>query len=630
MAEVANGGLREGTRGGECETGASGREPAGGVRRQRAKAGADGPAPALARAGFRSLARLLGRHLRLYRRGIAAVVALQIAQVIALLYLPTLNADMIDNGVVKGDTGHIVRVGAVMLAVTLIQAVATIAAVHRSARVAMAVGRDLRDAVYEHVQRFSAREMQRIGVPSLITRTSNDVQQVQMLLLSGLTQVVIAPVMAVGGIVMALAQDVALSALVVLLIPVLAAIIAVLIRRLRPLSRTMQQRIDDINRLLREQITGIRVTRTFVKQEYERGRFTGSNEGLADVAVRVGRVTTMLLPLVVTTVNLCGVAVVWLGAFRIESADMQIGALTAFLTYLVMVQGAVLSAIFVVVNLPRSEVCAGRIDEVLRTESSVVAPAAPVTRVSRPCPVDLRGVRFSYPEAEADVLHGIDLVAPPGSTTAIVGSTGSGKSTVVSLICRLFDATAGTVLVGGVDVRRLDPGVLAATVGLVPQKPHLFSGSIASNLRYGRPDASEEALWRALETAQARDFVERLDGQLAATVTQGGANLSGGQRQRLAIARALVRRPQVYLFDDCFSALDYATDAALRRALARETAEATVIIVAQRVGTVRNAARIAVLDQGRVVGLGTHGELMGSSTVYREIVRSQYGEERAA
>jgi ATP-binding cassette, subfamily B, multidrug efflux pump len=578
----------------------------------------------------RALRRLFRTHAVPYRRSIAVIVFLQAFQTIALLYLPTLNADIIDNGVVRGDTGHIVRIGALMIVVTLLQGAATLGAVYLSARVAMAVGRDMRDTVFGYVQRFFAREMQQIGVSSLITRTSNDVQQVQMLLLSAMTVVVTAPVMAVGGVALALGQDFALSWLMVVLVPVLGVVVAVLIGRMRPLAGTMQVRIDAVNRVLREQITGIRVTRAFVRQGFERKRFERANEELTEVSVRLGRVNILLLPLVVNTVNIFGVAAVWIGGYRIESGGMRIGALTAFLTYLVMVQSALLTAAFAIMKLPRAEVCAGRIEEVLRTEPSVAPPAEPVTRLRAPGHVELRGVHFRYPGAEDDVLHGVDFVARPGRTTAIVGSTGSGKTTLVGLICRLVDATAGTVTVGGVDVRSLDPVLLSATLGLVPQQAYLFSGTVASNLRYGRPEATDEELWRALEIAQGRDFVAGMDGQLAADIAQGGTNLSGGQRQRLAIARALVRRPQIYLFDDSFSALDYTTDAALRQALSAETAEATVIIVAQRVSTVVNAEHIVVLDEGRVAGTGTHGELMRHSPVYREIVQSQLGEEWAA
>lgn len=580
-----------------------------------------------ARVDSSALLRLLKANLRPHGRFLTAIVMLQVFQTLALLYLPTLYADIIDNGVIRADTGYIGRVGLLMVVVTLLQGAATTGAVYLSARVAMAVGRDLREMIFLQVQRFSAQEMERIGVPSLITRTSNDVQQVQMLVLATLTTVVIAPVMAVGGVALALTQDVPLALVLAALMPALGIIVAVLIGRMRPLSMAMQVRIDAINRVLREQITGIRVTRAFVKQEFERQRFERANTELTDVSVRLGRVTLLLLPLVVNTVNLFGVALVWIGGFRVESGAMQVGALIAFLTYVVIVQGAVLSATFVIMGLVRAEVCAARIDEVLRTRPSIAAPANPVTRLCSPGHVDLTGVHFRYPGAQEDVLHDVDFVARPGTTTAIVGSTGSGKTTLLALICRLLDATAGQVRVGGEDVCSLDPVVLSRSLALVPQKPYLFTGTVASNLRYGNPDATDDELWRALEIAQAWEFVAQLDGQLEATVAQGGANLSGGQRQRLAIARALVRRPHVYLFDDAFSALDYATDAALREALARETADATTIVVAQRVSTIRHADRIVLLDEGKVAGVGTHDELVRQNTIYREIVRFQLEEE---
>ncbi|WP_326551099.1 ABC transporter ATP-binding protein [Micromonospora sp. NBC_01813] len=576
--------------------------------------------------GLATLVRLLATRARPYRNTVVAVIVLQALQAVALLYLPLLNADIIDHGVLKGDTGHIIRIGSLMIAVTVVQGLTTVYAVHLSARVAMAIGRDLREAVYQRVQRFSAQEMQRIGVPSLITRTSNDIQQVQTFLLSTLTLVVTAPVMGLGGFALAIAQDVTLALVLAALLPVLGLIVALLIRRMRPLSAIMQVRIDGVARVLREQIPGIRVTRAFARHDFEQARFAHANQELTDVSVRLGRVSTLLLPLVVNTVNVCGVFLVWIGGFRVESGAMQIGAFVALLTYLVMIQGAVLTAAFVAIGLPRTEVCAGRIDEVLWTRPSVVPPAEPVRTFSTPGHVLLDGVSFRYPSAEKDMLHNVDLVASPGTTTAIVGSTGSGKSTLVSLICRLFDPTGGRVLVGGEDVKTLDPGLLTTAIAVVPQQAHLFSGTVAYNLRYGRPDATDEELWRALDIAQARDFVSALDGKLEATIAQGGTNLSGGQRQRLAIARALVRRPQIYLFDDCFSALDHNTDAALRKALASQIADATTIIVAQRISTIAQVERIVVLDEGKVVGVGTHEELLRHSPVYQEIMQSQHGE----
>jgi ATP-binding cassette subfamily B protein len=576
------------------------------------------------------LLRLLRVHLRPYGRAIVLVVLFQFVQTLATLYLPTLNADIIDNGVVQGDTGYIVRTGGFMLGVTLGQIVCSIVAVYFGARTAMALGRDVRAAIFHRVHDFSAQEVGQFGAPSLITRTTNDVQQVQMLVLLTFTLMVSAPIMCVGGILLALRQDVPLSGLLLVIVPVLVGVVAMIIVRMRPLFRTMQVRIDRINRVLREQITGIRVIRAFVRDEHERQRFAGANTELMDVSLGVGRLMALMFPTVMLVINLSSVAVLWFGGHRIASGGMHVGALTAFLSYLLQILMAVMMATFMFVMIPRAEVCAERIQEVLDTEPSVRVPLAPVSPLQRRGELELRGVDFRYPGAEAPVLHGVDLVARPGHTTAVIGSTGSGKTTLLNLVPRLFDVTGGAVLVDGVDVRELDPAVLAATVGLVPQKPYLFSGTVASNLRYGQPDATDEQLWRALAVAQARDFVAGMPGGLAAPIAQGGSNVSGGQRQRLAIARVLVRRPEIYLFDDSFSALDYATDSALRAALAEEIAEATVVIVAQRVNTIRDADRIVVLDEGRVVGTGTHAELMGTSPTYREIVLSQLTEQEAA
>ncbi|MEU3875139.1 MULTISPECIES: ABC transporter ATP-binding protein [Streptomyces] len=576
------------------------------------------------------LVRLLRSYLRPYSRAIALIVLLQLVQTLATLYLPNLNADIIDKGVVKGDTGYILTTGGLMLAVTLAQIVCAIGAVYYGARTSMAVGRDLRAAVFDRVQSFSAREMGQFGAPSLITRTTNDVQQVQMLTLMAFTLMVSAPIMCVGGVVLAIEQDVPLSALLLVIVPVLAAIVGLIVWRMRPIFRGVQERIDTVNRVLREQITGIRVIRAFVRDEHERKRFTGANTELMDVSLRAGRLMSLMFPSVMLVVNLSSVAVVWFGGHRIADGGMEIGALTAFLSYLMQILMAIMMATFMFMMVPRAEVCAERVQEVLATDSSVVPPVAPVTELRRHGHLELRGVAFGYPGAEEPVLKDVSLVARPGEITAVIGSTGSGKSTLLGLIPRLFDATAGTVYVDGVDVRELDPVVMSEAVGLVPQKPYLFSGTVASNLRYGRPDATDEELWQALETAQAREFVEALDGGLEAPIAQGGTNVSGGQRQRLAIARALVRKPGIYLFDDSFSALDYATDARLRAALARETEEATVVIVAQRVSTIRDADRIVVLDGGRVVGTGTHTELMATNETYREIVLSQLTEEEAA
>ncbi|GGW41570.1 ABC transporter ATP-binding protein [Streptomyces griseoloalbus] len=576
------------------------------------------------------LIRLLRTFLRPYKRPIVLLVLLQLLQTCATLYLPTLNADIIDSGVVQGDTGYILSYGALMIGISLAQVVCNIGAVYYGARTASALGRDLRATVFDRVQSFSAREVGHFGAPSLITRTTNDVQQVQMLVLMTFTLMVSAPIMCVGGIVMALGLDVPLSGVLVAVVPVLGICVTLIVRRLRPLFRTMQERLDTVNRVLREQITGNRVIRAFVRDTYEQGRFRKSNTELTDVSLGTGNLLALMFPVVMTVVNLSSIAVVWFGAHRIDSGGMQIGDLTAFLAYLMQIVMSVMMATFMFMMVPRAEVCAERIQEVLDTSSSVVPPVAPVTELRRHGHLELRGAGFRYPGAEEPVLRAVDLVARPGEVTAVIGSTGSGKSTLLGLVPRLFDATEGQVLVDGVPVADVDPALLAKTVGLVPQRPYLFAGTVATNLRYGNPDATDEELWHALEVAQGKDFVERLEGGLDAPIAQGGTNVSGGQRQRLAIARTLVRRPEIYLFDDSFSALDYATDAALRAALGRETAEATVVIVAQRVATIRDADRIVVLDEGRVVGTGRHHELMADNETYREIVLSQLTEAEAA
>ncbi len=578
----------------------------------------------------RVLIRLLRSHLRPYKKPIALLVLLQFVQTCATLYLPTLNADIIDNGVVQGDTGYILAFGALMIGISLVQVVCNIGAVYYGARTAAAVGRDIRAAVFDRVQSFSAREVGHFGAPSLITRTTNDVQQVQMLVLMTFTLVVSAPIMCVGGIVLALGLDVPLSGVLLAVVPVLGISVSLIVRRLRPLFRTMQERLDIVNRVLREQITGNRVIRAFVRDDYEKDRFRTANTELTDVSLGTGRMLALMFPIVMTVINFSSIAVVWFGAHRIDSGGMEIGALTAFLAYLMQIVMAVMMATFMFMMMPRAEVCAERIQEVLDTETSVVPPLAPVRELRRSGHLEIRGAGFRYPGAEEPVLRSIEVVARPGETTAVIGSTGSGKSTLLGLVPRLFDATEGEVLVDGVDVRTLDPRLLARTVSLVPQKPYLFSGTVATNLRYGNPDATDEELWHALEVAQAKEFVERLEGGLNAPIAQGGTNVSGGQRQRLAIARTLVQRPEIYLFDDSFSALDYATDAALRAALSQETAEATVVIVAQRVATIRDADRIVVLDEGRVVGTGRHHELMAENETYREIVLSQLTEAEAA
>ncbi|MQS37205.1 ABC transporter ATP-binding protein [Streptomyces katsurahamanus] len=576
------------------------------------------------------LIQLLRTYLSPYKKPIALLVFLQLLQTSATLYLPNLNAEIIDDGVVKGDTGQILQLGSVMIGVSLVQVVCNIGAVYYGARTAAAVGRDIRAAVFDRVQTFSAREVGHFGAPSLITRTTNDVLQVQMLVLMAFTLMVSAPIMCVGGIVMALGQDVQLSLVLLAVVPVLGISVTVIVLKMRPLFRTMQERLDTVNRVLREQITGNRVIRAFVRDEYEKDRFREANSALTEVSMGTGRLMALMYPTVLTVVNVSSVAVIWFGAHRVESGAIQIGALTAFLAYLMQIVMAVMMATFMFMMVPRADVCAERIEEVLGTASSVVPPTAPVRELPRHGHLEVRNVEFSYPGAEESVLRDVALVARPGETTAIIGSTGSGKSTLLGLVPRLFDATGGEVLVDGVNVRDLDPELIARTVGLVPQKPYLFSGTVATNLRYGRPDASDEELWKALEVAQAADFVRELEHGLDAPVSQGGTNVSGGQRQRLAIARTLVQRPEIYLFDDSFSALDYATDAALRSALSDETADATVVIVAQRVATIRDADRIVVLDEGRVVGTGSHHELMAGNETYREIVLSQLTEAEAA
>jgi ATP-binding cassette, subfamily B, multidrug efflux pump len=576
------------------------------------------------------LIRLLRTYLRPYRKPITLLVLLQFLQTCATLYLPTLNAHIIDKGVVEGDTGYILSFGGVMIGISLAQVVCNIGAVYYGAKTASALGRDVRAGVFDRVQSFSAREVGHFGAPTLITRTTNDVQQIQMLALMTFTLMASAPIMCVGGIVLALGLDVPLSGVLVAVVPVLGICVTLIVLRLRPLFRSMQVKVDTVNRVLREQITGNRVIRAFVRDEYEEGRFRKANTDLTDISLKTGNLLALMFPVVMTTVNLSSIAVVWFGAHRIDSGGMQIGDLTAFLAYLMQIVMSVMMATFMFMMVPRAEVCAERIQEVLDTSSSVVPPVAPVTELRRHGHLEIRGAGFRYPGAEEPVLKAVELVARPGETTAVIGSTGSGKSTLLGLVPRLFDATEGEVLVDGVPVAEVDPVLLAKTVGLVPQKPYLFAGTVATNLRYGNPDATDEELWHALEVAQAKDFVSKLENGLDSPIAQGGTNVSGGQRQRLAIARTLVQQPEIYLFDDSFSALDYATDAALRAALGRETAEATVVIVAQRVATIRDADRIIVLDEGRVVGTGTHRELMTDNETYREIVLSQLTEAEAA
>ncbi|WP_107764573.1 ABC transporter ATP-binding protein [Nocardioides terrigena] len=569
------------------------------------------------------LLRLIRTHLAPYKRPIAAIVALQFLGTLAMLYLPSLNAQIIDQGVVLGDNAYIVERGTVMLAVSIVQALCAVAAVWFAARTAMSFGRDIRAAIFQRVGTFSAREVQHFGAPSLITRETNDVQQVQMLVLMGFTMFVSAPIMMVGAVVMAMREDVGLSWLIVVVVPVLALSVGLIVRQMVPSFRVMQVRIDEVNRVLREQVTGVRVVRAFVREEHETRRFAQANDELTVVAIRAGRWQAGMFPVVMLVANVASVAVLWFGGHRVESGAMEVGALTAYLTYLMQIIMSVMMGTFMMMMIPRAAVCADRIVEVLDTESSVVPPADPVTEVTEHGTLVLDGVTFAYPGAESPVLRGVDLSARPGQTVAIIGSTGAGKSTLLNLVPRLFDATSGSVRVDGIDVRDLSPQLLWSRLGLVPQKAFLFSGTVADNLRHGRTDATEEEMWNALEIAQARDFVAAMPDGLEASVSQGGSNFSGGQRQRLAIARAVIRRPEIYLFDDSFSALDLTTDARLRAALAPVTRDSTVVIVAQRVSTIRDADLIVVLEDGGVVGRGTHDELLATCGTYREIVESQ-------
>ena len=571
--------------------------------------------------------RMLLKYLKPYKREMLIVVVLQLVGTIASLSLPSLNADIIDNGVVLGDTGYIVRTGALMLGVSLIQAASTITAVYFGARTAMAFGRDVRSATFHRVIEFSSREVARFGAPSLLTRNTNDVQQIQMLVLMSFTMLVAAPIMMVGGVIMALREDVGLSWLVAAIVPILVAIIGLIVTRMVPGFRLMQRRLDTVNQVLREQTSGIRVVRAFVRERFESSRFGRANTDLTDVAISVGRWMAAIFPAVMLVMNASSVAVLWFGGLRVDTGEMQIGSLTAFLSYLIQILMAVMMSTFIFMLLPRAAVSADRVGEVLDTEPSVVPPSEGVTELPRHGTLAFEQVAFRYPGAEQPVLSNVTFAALPGQTTAVIGSTGTGKTTLINLIPRLFDASEGRVLVDGIDVRRIDPDTLWDKIGLVPQKAYLFSGTVASNLRYGKPDATEAEMWEALEIAQARDFVEEMPEGLEAPIAQGGTNVSGGQRQRLAIARALIRRPDVYLFDDSFSALDVATDARLRHALAGVIAEATVIIVAQRVATIMEADQIVVLEDGGVVGLGTHDELLETCAPYAEIVDSQLAAE---
>ncbi|MGD0593119.1 MAG: ABC transporter ATP-binding protein [Acidimicrobiales bacterium] len=576
------------------------------------------------------LIRLLRTYLRPYTRQVALVVALLVAQTVGNLYLPNLNADIINNGVVDGNLHYILTTGGVMLAITLVLGVVAIVAVYWASRVAMGAGADIRGAIFTRVQAFSAHEMNRFGTPSLITRNTNDIQQIQLFLQMALTLMVIAPIMSVGGVILAIKEGAALSPLLAVAVPVMAVFIGVVLVTVVPQFRSMQARLDRINQVLREQITGVRVIRAFVRGRSEGERFSQANADLTATALRVNRIFALALPALMAILNLSSVAVLWFGGRFVSEGSMPIGNLTAFLTYILQILMAVMMAVMMAILLPRAVASAERVEEVLDTVPATVDPLRPIRPSQVSGLVQFENVTFGYPGSERPVLEGLSFTLRPGETSAIIGGTGSGKTTLLNLIPRFFDATGGRVLVNGVDVRNQEQEELWGSIGLVPQAAFLFSGTVASNLRFGKPEATDAELWHALEIAQARDFVAAMPGDLAAPIDQGGTNVSGGQRQRLSIARALVKQPRVYLFDDCFSALDASTDARLRAALKVGTHDAAVVIVAQRVSTIMHADRIIVLDDGRIAGMGTHEELLASSHPYREIVVSQLGEDAAA
>ncbi|HET9729709.1 MAG TPA: ABC transporter ATP-binding protein [Acidimicrobiia bacterium] len=579
---------------------------------------------------MKQLVRLLRTHLAPYKRTLGLIVVLQAVQVGAALTLPSINARVIDHGVLPGNTHYIYKWGAVMLLFAFIQGTFSGAAVYFGSRVAMAFGRDVRNNLFHRVTDFSTREVGAFGAPSLITRITNDVQQVQLLTVMACTMAIAAPITIVVGVLIAIRQDLGLSMVLAFAIPLCAIVLGILVSFMVPAFRLMQERIDQVNRVLREQITGIRVVRAFVREPQEKRRFDKANTELTDVSLRAGRLMASMFPTVNFLINASSVAVVWLGASLISKGQVEVGSLIAYLSYLVQILMSVVLATFTVSMIPGAAVSADRIQEVLDTETSVEPPSEPVHEVLQPGALEFRDVGFHYPGAEHAVLSDISFKTAPGQTTAIVGSTGAGKSTLVNLILRLFDASEGNVLVGGVDVRALDPNVLWSTIGYVPQRPYLFSGTVASNLQFGKPDATEEEMWHALEIAQAKDFVSAMPGGLHARIEQGGTNVSGGQRQRLSIARALIRQPDIYVFDDSFSALDLATDARLRAALVPYTRQAAVVIVAQRVSTISTADNIIVLEDGEIVGAGTHEALLHGCPTYAEIVASQIGEKESA
>ena len=576
------------------------------------------------------LAKLLGRYLRPYRKQLIGVLVFQFIAALASLYLPTLNGEIIDKGVATGDTEFIWATGLMMLGISLGQIVASIIATYFAARAAMQAGRDIRNDVFERVSAFSEREVSHFGAGSLITRNTNDVTQVQMLAMMGATMLVSAPLLAIGGIIMALRQDIGLSWIIAVIVPVLLLVVGVIISRMVPLFRTFQKRLDNVNRIMREQLTGIRVVRAFVREPIEEKRFEAANTDIMDVGRRVGSLFVLLFPLAMLVLNVTVVGVIWFGGIRVDNGDIEIGTLFAFMQYVGLILGGVLMASFMTIMIPRAAVSAERVAAVLASETTLARPENPVAALPTPGTIEFRDATFTYPGAEFPVVGGVSFSAARGETVAIIGSTGAGKTTLISLIPRLFDVTSGSVKVGGVDVREADLDALWARLGLVPQRPFLFTGTVASNLRFGREDATDDDLWHALEIAQGRDFVEEMDGQLNARIAQGGTNVSGGQRQRLAIARAIVHAPDVLVFDDSFSALDLTTDARLRQALWRELPDVTKIVVAQRVSTITGADRIVVLDDGAMVGIGTHEELLASSETYREIVESQLGVEATA